>query len=207
MAGKTKYKRSTYIIKKGLQFRYMTTIILTMLIMSSIVGWTIYFSIWSPIASDELVDLSDISVIFDKVNEQLLFRIPILLVIIAMISIIISHKIAGPVYRFEQSAKKIAEGDLTLRINLRKGDEMQGLAIIFNGMTEKLEEMVKKDRKVVERIIKVIQEIPADLKTETLSEKQKDKIMHELTSLLDDLKEVTHEFNITEEEEQEEKEV
>lgn len=198
-----KYKRNTYIIKKGLQFRYMTTIIFTMLIMSSVVGWTIYFSIWSPIASAELVDISDISIIFDKVNDRLLFRIPILIIIIAMISIIISHKIAGPVYRFEQSAKKIAEGDLTLRIHLRKGDEMKSLAILFNDMTEKLENMVKKDRKIVESIVKVIQEIPSDITEENLTEEQKNTIMEELTVLLDDLKDVTHDFNISEEKEEE----
>ena len=46
----------------------------------------------------------------------------------------ISHALAGPLYRFEQQAKKIADGDLSATISLRKTDELQELAAQLNEM-------------------------------------------------------------------------
>ena len=41
---------------------------------------------------------------------------------IAYFSLILSHKIAGPAYALARDLKKLAEGDLTVEIHLRKGD-------------------------------------------------------------------------------------
>ncbi|MCK4464012.1 MAG: hypothetical protein KAU58_06845, partial [Candidatus Omnitrophica bacterium] len=47
-----------------------------------------------------------------SVNKTLLPKIALLAVLIFIGGIFISHKIAGPMYRFEQSAEAIKEGDL-----------------------------------------------------------------------------------------------
>lgn len=48
---------------------------------------------------------------------------------VALISIFFTHKIAGPIYKFEKVFREIIdEKDLNLRINLRTGDELQELA-------------------------------------------------------------------------------
>ena len=62
------------------------------------------------------------------------FGIGLLLVIIQLVllTIFFSHKVAGPVFRFEKVCNNIIDGDYTDEIRLRKGDEMQNLAKIFN---------------------------------------------------------------------------
>lgn len=195
---KKRYKRKKYLIKKGFQFRYMGVILLTMLFLSMVVGWTIYFNIWSKLATGELKSAADLSLIFNVVNRDLLWRIPILVVLIAISTIFISHRIAGPIYRFEQSAKRISEGDLTLRIKLRRGDELQELANCFNVMTEKLENLVLSDRRAINNIIRVIKELPDDLKGETLSKDKRDEIVEKLLKTVDELQKITRNFKIKE---------
>jgi nitrogen fixation/metabolism regulation signal transduction histidine kinase len=58
----------------------------------------------------------------------------LLLVIIqiVLLTVFFSHKVAGPIYRFEKACNSVIEGDYTSEIKLRKGDEMQNLATLLN---------------------------------------------------------------------------
>lgn len=62
------------------------------------------------------------------------FGAGILLVIIqiVLLSIFFSHKVAGPVFRFEKTCHAMIQGSYTSEIHLRKGDEMQNLAKLLN---------------------------------------------------------------------------
>ncbi|MDO5577549.1 MAG: hypothetical protein Q4F84_10765 [Fibrobacter sp.] len=64
----------------------------------------------------------------------LVFGVGVLLVIIqvVLLTIFFSHKIAGPVYRFENVFHNIINGNYTDQIKLRRGDEMKNLAVLFN---------------------------------------------------------------------------
>lgn len=70
------------------------------------------------------------------------FGIGILFVIIQLVllTIFFSHKIAGPVYRFEMVCHNIIEGKYTDKIILRKRDEMQNLAALLNEVIAKSHE-------------------------------------------------------------------
>jgi len=46
----------------------------------------------------------------------------VVFVLLALHSVLVSHRIAGPLYRFRSIFKAIAEGDLSIRANLRKTD-------------------------------------------------------------------------------------
>ncbi len=62
------------------------------------------------------------------------FGIGVFLVVIqiVLLTIFFSHKVAGPVYRFEKVCNNIIKGIYTDEIRLRQGDEMQNLAKLFN---------------------------------------------------------------------------
>ncbi len=62
------------------------------------------------------------------------FGIGLLFVIVQLVllTIFFSHKVAGPVYRFEMTCHDIIDGKYTVKIKLRKGDEMQNLATLLN---------------------------------------------------------------------------
>lgn len=55
-----------------------------------------------------------------------------------MIALLVSHKIAGPVYRLKKSMEQVSAGDLSLLIKLREGDELQELKDSFNEMVNSL---------------------------------------------------------------------
>lgn len=192
----TKHRRRNYLIKTGLQLRYMGIIISTMLMVAFGVGWIIYHTSWSQIANTPDLTLDRLSSIFDAVNTSLTRWIVVFVFIIAILSIFVSHKIAGPVHRLEETTRIIASGDLTYEIHLRQGDELGDLQEAFNKMSDSLRKMVAKDREVIEKLI-----IAGNKLKETMSQKKQnpeaiDGVAKDLYLIIEELRLVTSGFKI-----------
>lgn len=52
--------------------------------------------------------------------------------------LLLSHRIAGPLYRLEKTAEAIGEGQLDLQVSFRSGDQLQELARSMNAMMREL---------------------------------------------------------------------
>ncbi|MFU8768936.1 MAG: HAMP domain-containing protein, partial [Desulfotignum sp.] len=67
-------------------------------------------------------------------------------IIAAIVMLLVSHKIAGPMFRFEKDIERIAGGDLKSHINLRKGDQFQEMVKTLNTMIDSLNSKVSEIR-------------------------------------------------------------
>ena len=68
-----------------------------------------------------------------------------------VVMLLISHKIAGPLYRFERSLEETSRGDLTNRFSLRSDDQMHDLAEKMNQFNQHMDGAVSKvQRELVE---------------------------------------------------------
>ena len=85
-----------------------------------------------------------------SVNRALLPKMLILVAIIFIGSIFISHRIAGPMYHFEKSARAIRDGDLSVNFNVRKTDEMKDAALYLEEMVESLRKDMKEVKTLAE---------------------------------------------------------
>ena len=137
------FKRRTIFIKKNLQFKYMLLIIFSVLTGLAIMAFELTFTL------DEIFDKYPVLIqpIYDNflpIALGFVYKIVIYILFVVLISAILSHKMAGPVYRFEQTCKAIAKGDFSQRVHLRKGDQLTELQDEFNKMMDKIEEELKK---------------------------------------------------------------
>ena len=73
-----------------------------------------------------------------SVNRSLAPKLIGLAVIIFVGGIFVSHRIAGPMYRFQKSAEAISKGDLSVNFYVRKDDEMKNAAMSLEEMVETL---------------------------------------------------------------------
>jgi nitrate/nitrite-specific signal transduction histidine kinase len=64
----------------------------------------------------------------------------IVMIQIVLLTVFFSHKVAGPVFRFEKVCQNMIAGNYTGEIHLRKGDEMQNLAFLLNEVLRKTRE-------------------------------------------------------------------
>jgi signal transduction histidine kinase len=69
-----------------------------------------------------------------------------------MASIVLARRMVAPIQMLEAGAARIGEGQLDHRINVHTGDEVEGLAVQFNSMAERLQESYSTlERRVEER--------------------------------------------------------
>ncbi len=80
--------------------------------------------------------------ILNETNRKLTLQFLALLILIAWASIYLTHKIAGPMYRFHIALSTLSQGNLTTRIRLRRGDEGQDVAGQFNRTAESFDHFV-----------------------------------------------------------------
>lgn len=87
--------------------------------------------------------ISDLkSQIFHKSIYIYLFSSFFIIAGIIFISILYSHRIAGPVYRLENFALKISNGNLSTQIKLRQKDAIHSLANELNNLVVKYKELL-----------------------------------------------------------------
>jgi len=67
-------------------------------------------------------------------------------------SLAASHKIAGPVYVIVQQMEKLAEGDLTARVRLRKKDMFRLEAVVINQCIEELQEHLLEVKTIAQKL-------------------------------------------------------
>jgi methyl-accepting chemotaxis protein len=80
-----------------------------------------------------------------------------------------SHKIAGPLYRFEKSIDEMASGDLTSRFNLRANDQLEELAGRINSLSERLDGAVSGIKSEARELEAALEEARESLKSGSLS--------------------------------------
>lgn len=136
------FQRRTIFIKKNLQVRYMTLILVSVLCGLAIMTLELTATL------NDLFDAYPVLIqpIYDEflpIVSSFFYKIAIYVLFVVIISAILSHKMAGPVYRFEQICKAIAKGDFSQRVHLRQGDRLTELQDEFNKMMDVVEARIK----------------------------------------------------------------
>lgn len=150
-----RFQRKTVLVKRALQLKYIGMVFLSVLVASMIVGGDVYYSLMR-------VMLTECPSVTDRVvqfNTVLLVKIALYLGLMLLISLYVSHRFAGPIYRFEKSCQSLSSGDLTHRVSLRTGDELMELQEEFNGMAAALQALLQKDRNLAQRLSDRVEDI------------------------------------------------
>ena len=88
--------------------------------------------------------------ILNQANRDLAAKLLALFGLIAAGTIFISHKVAGPLYRFRKTLEEITQGNLTTRCQLRKFDEAKPLARDFNQTLSYLDTSLSEIKRILQ---------------------------------------------------------
>jgi methyl-accepting chemotaxis protein len=174
-------RRRKFLVKTTFQFKYAGLLIFAILFVVAIVGWNLYYEagaiILDKTRSGDIVDL------VSAYNKMLLRGLPMILLAVIVVSIFISHEVAGPLIHLEKSMLKIGQGDMTEKIHLRKGDEFKEIAQMFNDMTANMKNLIVQDRDHVQRIIFKLEDMKAKLSQGAAKPGEIDEIIKELKTI------------------------
>jgi len=132
-------KRKNYFIEKRFQAKYMMLTVLILLV------YSLFFVavIFAPSILKLYLDYP-VSVKVDAAQTLLLLDAKIwpwigaVIALFGIISIFISHMVAGPLFHLKKSLSKVTEGDLNEVIRLRKWDDLKDVAEHVNELTGEL---------------------------------------------------------------------
>ena len=135
-------KRRQYYIKKDFQARFIVKFVI-ILVAGGILSVGLTFlntqdTLTAVYANSKLTIQNTSLAIMPSVVFTMLITTLVLGLVVVAVTLLVSHKIAGPMFRFEKDIQRIASGDLQSRIQIRKGDQFQELAVCLNQMVEGL---------------------------------------------------------------------
>ena len=150
------WKRRNYFIKKDLQGKYIFSFFIFM-----VAGSIIFTLILSLLSSDTM------TIVYDN-NKLRIGKTPLMLMkeilsaqwifivaggfMVVILSMFLTHRFAGPIFRFEKSIEEMTTGNLNFRIYLRAKDEGKELAEKINILIDMLSSNIKEMRRLSEEV-------------------------------------------------------
>lgn len=159
---KRTWRRRNYFIKKELQGRYIFSFFVFVIIGSII--FTLIFSLLSSNTLTIIYENSNLRIgktplilIKEILSAQWIF-IATAGIAVVIVSMFLTHRFAGPIYRFEKSIEDMTKGNFNFQIRLRKKDEGKELAQMMNQLNDTFSSNIGEMRRVADEIDSRVEE-------------------------------------------------
>jgi len=153
---KRPWRRRNYFIKRDLQGRYVFNFFIFILF-----GTIIFTLIFSALT------INTLTVVYEDYNLKI-GKTPIVLlkeilkthwfflltvgIAIVIASIFLTHRFAGPIYRFEKSVEEMIKGNFNFIIRLRKKDEGKELANLMNELNSTISRIINEIKDISDKL-------------------------------------------------------
>ena len=129
-------RRRTLFVNHTAQWHYLKIVGLAMFVPTCLATACLYYIIWQTVANElaipELIAHA-LFPAFHRVNQIIIFGMPIVCGFILFSALHLSHRLAGPLYRIEKELDAIAEKhDFTKKITIRPKDQLHSLVNKIN---------------------------------------------------------------------------
>lgn len=117
-------------------------------------------------------------------------------IVTSIVVVLMTHRVAGPMYRFEKYAQQIGSGELSPDLKIRRKDQFQNLVMAFNNMTNGLNAGLMQVIGVSEKLDGLIEKLSGASGNEILLKEDIKKILSELKKDKQDLKTALSYFKV-----------
>ncbi|MEK7802884.1 MAG: methyl-accepting chemotaxis protein [Deltaproteobacteria bacterium] len=191
MGNRLPFRRRNYFIKKKFQVDFSVKFLIIILIEAFLAaGLFLYLSkgtLTTGYSGSEL----KIARTYDFFLPMLLLSNLIIVGISAVIGIAVliflSHRLAGPLYRFENILDTIKKGDLTQRFKLREKDQFVELANSINEHTDTLDKNMGHLKAGVMEFSQLISKMQTALTSNPSANKELERLLQEMSKKLQEL--------------------
>ncbi|RMG03666.1 MAG: methyl-accepting chemotaxis protein [Nitrospirae bacterium] len=159
----TRWRRRNYFIKRDLQGRYIFSFFLFVTL-----GSILFALIFSTLTSGTLtmtyenyklqIGKTPVILLREFISAHWIFLITGG-VLVTVLSMFLTHRFAGPVFRFEKTLQSIIDGKLDFAVRLRKKDEAKEIAELFNRLIETLNRDISSLKNEVAILEKLLDEM------------------------------------------------
>ena len=183
------FRRKQFLVKRGMQFRYIGMIFALASLASIVTGYTVFATGWT-LLGEKLASVypqGRLIYVFKAANIALIRNLLFISPLIFIMGVLFSHKIAGPVYRIEKSLYEISKGNLALKVKLRRGDELWDMANIINDMTEAISKAIDLDKAFVAHLTKDLDEIKTMISSQPIDASKAQTVLADIETKISEL--------------------
>jgi methyl-accepting chemotaxis protein len=172
-------KRRIYYIEKKFQTKYLLLTIFLLLTYT----FAFIIIIFSPYILALYFDFYSLAEKAEAARTLLLLHTKVwpgiagIILLFGTFSIFVTHKIAGPLYRLKKTISEITNGNLDVKVNLRKGDDLKDLAEHVNMLAEELKAFVNTVKVDYDLLSEYIQELEREIDAKMITEELGRKII------------------------------
>ena len=137
-----KFHRSQILIDRGLQIRFTKFVLLFSFIAAVLTGLAIFYTTFGMLGQ-KLADVypqGRLVVIFRSAHIAFFICMIVILPVIAYVTILFSHRIAGPLPKIYETLRGIGRGQFDFQLVLRQQDELKELVEVIKEMAQNLKE-------------------------------------------------------------------
>ena len=179
-----KYKRRNYFINRAFQSEFIIKFCILVIAGSAVFGVLLYLfsknALTTSFENSRLVIKSTADYIFPGLLFGGILVAVITAIAAAAVVMFMTHRIAGPMYRFEKYIKEIGSGRLYSDLKIRKKDQFQNTVGVLNKMTEDLKLGLTEVNEVSTKLDKLIEELSDSSSREILLREDIKRIVTEL---------------------------
>jgi hypothetical protein len=172
-AARPVYKRKVrnYLLDVGLQLRYTATIVVVAIFLTAGLGFKMYQAtrdvskviLWTSLVDPSSAD--ELQAQFANSDRVVLWGIVgfgvVLVLSIGAVGILITHKVAGPLYKIATFFGRVRDNRLgPAPANLRKGDELQEFYSAFKEMHQSLRARTEDDVRLLGNAVSTLETAP-----------------------------------------------
>ena len=143
-----KHQRRNYYIDKGFQTKFIVKFCLLVAFGSALtvvlIYWLAQHSTTVGIADGRVAVHATAEYLLPLLLQTVFIELVIVSLAAIVMTVLFSHKLAGPLHRLKLMLAKLGEGDFSLSMKLREGDQLQQVATAYNEAIEKVNAKIKK---------------------------------------------------------------
>jgi len=185
------FRRRNYFIKKNFQVNFTVKFLIIILIEAFLAAGLFLYMSKGTLTTGYLGSELRIARTYDFFLPMLLLSNLIIVGISAVIGIAVfiflSHRIAGPLYRFENILDAIKKGDLTQRFKLRENDQFVELANSINEHTDTLDKNMGHLKAGVMEFSQLTSKMQTAMASDPSANKELERLLQEMSKKLQEL--------------------
>lgn len=140
------FTRKKIMVKPAYQLRLAVTFFLSITVYSAVLGLVIFYPLYQDLkAASTIEEQALISSIVLYLHKSFWPGFVLVGLLAALQSIVSSHRLVGPMYRFEKMVQELISGNYSLRIKIRKRDEFKEMEGFLNRLAGTLEAAKARD--------------------------------------------------------------
>jgi len=159
-------KRRNIFIKKAFQGRFIAGVCLLILLSGLCSALLIYWITGSDLQAQSQSVHINIANASERLGLSLLIGNVVAVIVTGTLTVFVvlyaSHKIAGPLYRFEKTCEQVGDGKLDIMVSLREKDQLSDLAQAFAVMVNKLRTRQSRQNDCIAKINEHIRQLKND---------------------------------------------